>query len=238
MTDTQLEFSVREVFQVFGNCYVKIRRDHKGMPYAFCQYEVSPVAKNNLTFLICPKTSEDAQRAINLGRGMKVNGRDCRTEVARVNREHLIRRVLAVHVDTPYQGSLYLSKTAGGSISEEEARQVLAAYGDLERLWHCSQTDKEMFRLAEGIWVMFAYFQDCRDAQTVSAIKGLRDLRAKFSRLSVIILSFVLNSQRCQTTYVPHSLAVVSLRPLIPVHDLLCSHRLLTNPRNTEVALP
>ena len=69
---------------------------------------------------------------------------------------------------TPCSGSLYLSKIAGGSITEDEARQVLAGYGDLERLWYCSQTDKEMFRLAEGIWVMFAYFQDCRDAQTVS----------------------------------------------------------------------
>ena len=38
---------------------------------------------------------EDAQRAITLGRGMLINGRACRTEVARVNRElpclHLLR---------------------------------------------------------------------------------------------------------------------------------------------------
>ena len=52
MTDEQLEFSVREVFQVFGNCYVKIRRDHKGMPYAFCQYEVSRLNKSEMTPLM------------------------------------------------------------------------------------------------------------------------------------------------------------------------------------------
>lgn len=65
-------------------------------------------------------------------------------------------------------GSLYLSKIAGGDISEAEAREVLAPYGAIEKLWYCSQTDKEMFRLPEGVWVMFAFFQDCRDAQAVS----------------------------------------------------------------------
>lgn len=106
------------------------------MPFAFCQYE----------------NVADAQRAITLGRGMPVDGRPCRTEVAKVNR------------------SLYLSRVTGGLISETEARQVLSRFGALEKVWYCSQTDKEMFRLPEGIWIMFAFFQDCRDAQA-----GFRD---------------------------------------------------------------
>lgn len=69
-------------------------------------------------------------------------------------------------------GSLYLSKITGGDIPEEEARRVLARFGDIERLWYCSQTDKEMFRLPEGVWVMFAFYQDCRDAQAVSHKSG------------------------------------------------------------------
>ena len=39
-SDQQLEFSVASVFEQFGRVYVKIRRDPKGMPYAFAQYEV------------------------------------------------------------------------------------------------------------------------------------------------------------------------------------------------------
>ena len=66
-----------------------------------------------------------------------------------------------------YTGSLYLSRVNGEPITNEEAREVLEKFGALEKVWHCSQTDKEMFRLPEGIWVMFAYFQDCRDAQGV-----------------------------------------------------------------------
>lgn len=64
-------------------------------------------------------------------------------------------------------GSLFLSKISGGPISEEEARRVLSQFGAIEKVWYNTQTDKEMFRLPEGIWVMFAYFQDCRDAQAV-----------------------------------------------------------------------
>lgn len=39
-TDEQLEYAVIRVFEQFGPVYVKIRRDHRGMPYAFAQYEV------------------------------------------------------------------------------------------------------------------------------------------------------------------------------------------------------
>ena len=39
-SDEELEVSVKAVFQTFGPVYVKIRRDNKGMPFAFCQYEV------------------------------------------------------------------------------------------------------------------------------------------------------------------------------------------------------
>lgn len=39
-TDEELEGSVTSVFRTFGIVYVKIRRDNKGMPFAFCQYEV------------------------------------------------------------------------------------------------------------------------------------------------------------------------------------------------------
>ncbi|KAL8661369.1 MAG: hypothetical protein Q9202_005671 [Teloschistes flavicans] len=128
-SDEELEKSVSAVFQAFGNVYVKIRRDNKGMPFAFCQYE----------------NVRDAQRAITMGRGLEINGRACRTEVAKVN-------------------------LSGGAIPEEEARQVLGRFGAIEKLWYCSDTDKEMFRLPDGIWVMFAFFQDCRDAQA-----GFRD---------------------------------------------------------------
>ena len=40
LADDQLEYKVKEKFEQFGNCYVKIKRDPRGMPYAFVQFEV------------------------------------------------------------------------------------------------------------------------------------------------------------------------------------------------------
>ena len=61
-----------------------------------------------------------------------------------------------------------MSRVAGGHITEDEVVQVLHLYGKIQETWYAMPTEKEMYRLPEGIWVRFAYFQDCRDAQAVS----------------------------------------------------------------------
>ncbi|MCJ1396270.1 hypothetical protein MMC18_009159 [Xylographa bjoerkii] len=130
-TDEQLEHSVTRVFEQFGRVYVKIRRDNRGMPYAFAQYE----------------NVSDSESAIEHGRGIAIDGRQCRTERAKAHR------------------SLYLSRVTGGPIPEDEACEVLKDFGPFEKVWITSPTDKEMYRLPDGVWVMWAYFQGARDAQ-------------------------------------------------------------------------
>ena len=61
-----------------------------------------------------------------------------------------------------------MSKTQGGPVSEGEAREMLNEHGPLESVWSASQTEREMFGLPEGVFVRFAFFDDCRDAQMVS----------------------------------------------------------------------
>ena len=61
-----------------------------------------------------------------------------------------------------------MSRVTGGHISVDEAVGVLHQYGKIEETWYAMPTEKEIYRLPEGIWVRFAYFQDCRDAQAVS----------------------------------------------------------------------
>lgn len=39
-TDEQLQHSVQEKFSIWGECYVKIRRDKNKMPLAFVSYPV------------------------------------------------------------------------------------------------------------------------------------------------------------------------------------------------------
>ena len=67
-------------------------------------------------------------------------------------------------------GSLYLSKISGGSINETEAREILKEQGPIETLWFPSPTEREMFGLPDGIFIRFAFFDDCRDAVAVSSL--------------------------------------------------------------------
>ena len=86
-SDDQLEHHVHVAFLQYGICYVKIRRDARGMPFAFVQYEVSWRLVEHASQCLYYQDENDAQRAISLGRGMLINGRPCRTEVAKVNRK-------------------------------------------------------------------------------------------------------------------------------------------------------
>ena len=47
-TDEQLGQSVHAVFSQFGPVWIKIRRDQKGMPFAFAQYEVCTLMHNQV----------------------------------------------------------------------------------------------------------------------------------------------------------------------------------------------
>ncbi|KAI0863379.1 hypothetical protein F4860DRAFT_511773 [Xylaria cubensis] len=69
-SDTVLEVAVTKVFSAFGPVFVKIRRDPKNMPFAFCQYT----------------DSKHAQKAQKEGKGLLIEGRPCRTEMVKANR--------------------------------------------------------------------------------------------------------------------------------------------------------
>ena len=83
------------------------------------------------------------------------------------------------------QGSLYMSRLTGGKVTEGEARRVLQPYGPVESCWWSSKTEREMYQLPEGIWVKFAYFQDCRDAQSVGEMTLLLYNQPKLTKASI-----------------------------------------------------
>lgn len=66
-------------------------------------------------------------------------------------------------------GSLYLSRINGGPISEGEAREVMDGQGNIETIWFASPTERELFGLPDGVFIRFAFFDDCRDVITVSS---------------------------------------------------------------------
>lgn len=67
----------------------------------------------------------------------------------------------------PFQGAVLLTRHTGGQITDEEAREVLGRFGDIEETAPISLADQKLANLPEGRWVKFAFFQDCRDAYTV-----------------------------------------------------------------------
>jgi len=71
-TDEQLLASVEKYFKQFGRLHVKIRRDNKGNPYSFCQFESDEVARLAVT---------EGRHAI-----IDETGRRIRCEPAKVNR--------------------------------------------------------------------------------------------------------------------------------------------------------
>ncbi|KAI0521140.1 hypothetical protein F5B22DRAFT_644389 [Xylaria bambusicola] len=73
-SDTVLEVAVTKAFSSFGPVFVKIRRDPKNMPFAFCQYT----------------DSKHAQKAQVEGKGLLVEGRPCRTEMVKANRRYVM----------------------------------------------------------------------------------------------------------------------------------------------------
>ncbi|TKA65780.1 hypothetical protein B0A49_10430 [Cryomyces minteri] len=81
-TEDELETAVAKIFGKFGAVYLKIRRDTRGMPYAFCQYE----------------TKSNADRAIVEGRILSLMGGGAERKLRKHNGEAIhedeVRRLL------------------------------------------------------------------------------------------------------------------------------------------------
>ncbi|KAI1141001.1 hypothetical protein F5Y05DRAFT_410851 [Hypoxylon sp. FL0543] len=72
--DSRLEAELTRVFSQYGIVFVKIRRDQRNMPFAFCQFT----------------KEEDAHTAVMQARGTLIEGRPCRTEMVKANRSFVI----------------------------------------------------------------------------------------------------------------------------------------------------
>ncbi|KAK9442915.1 Nucleotide-binding, alpha-beta plait [Metarhizium brunneum] len=97
--DKVLEFEVTKAFSQFGEVWVKIKRDNFHMPFAFCQFT----------------NDHDAQKAEKFGKGMKILGRACRTEMARA------------------QSSFLVSKKSGMPTTIAEATTLLSQLGEVAK---------------------------------------------------------------------------------------------------------
>ena len=71
---------------------------------------------------------------------------------------------------------MYISRRDGRQPAENAVRNWLINSGQLERVWHATDTEKEMWGLPDGLWVRFKYWQDFDDAYRVCNTPLLRCL--------------------------------------------------------------
>ena len=84
-SDEDLERDVQGIFDAYGQCWAKIRRDKNKMPFAFVQFEVSSgrVSRG----LANPSQQEEcAREAIRAASSSILHGRPIRVEGAKVHR--------------------------------------------------------------------------------------------------------------------------------------------------------
>jgi len=170
--------AVTQVFREYGPVFVKIRRDAKHMPFAFCQYT----------------NGEDAERAIREGRGRSIRGRPCRCEKAKAHRRYSSLSTLSLknRIDSvnaiaenshpqgilnaglAYFGSadnlgLFIIEHKGGdAITPTEARLVLRDFGKIDRCYLASDLERATFNLGEAVIVQFEMYDNGQNAQSVS----------------------------------------------------------------------
>ncbi|KAI1652583.1 hypothetical protein F4813DRAFT_400919 [Daldinia decipiens] len=108
--DSRLEVELTRAFSKFGIVFVKIRRDQRNMPFAFCQYT----------------KDEDAHNAVTQGRGILIEGRPCRTEMVKANRSFVIYNALGDDV-TLDEARIHLSGFGPFSKCEELHPQIQEA---------------------------------------------------------------------------------------------------------------
>ncbi|KAK5074848.1 hypothetical protein LTR51_003247 [Lithohypha guttulata] len=144
-TDAQLEESVRQLFEEYGPCIIKIRRDRHKHPFAIVQYY----------------NIEDASRAIEEGRDMIVDDRKVRTERSAARCEYILRTG-----DTGLSsgsGTVILSRVGGGSVSKQEAQEELGPFGAISETSPTTHSDAIHHGIPEGTYVKFVYWQDFDD---------------------------------------------------------------------------
>jgi hypothetical protein len=73
------------------------------------------------------------------------------------------------HELTQRTGAVILSKKDGSVVTDIEARALLGNYGPLELIAPTEVPNQRLGSTAQGMFVRFAFYLDCRDALRVSA---------------------------------------------------------------------
>lgn len=165
-SDRALEGEVTRVFSDFGTVFVKIRRDHRGMPFAFCQFTASH-----------PPPENSVDRLLNSNRAMTMRLRPSHTptvpssSVDRVGSRRPKLTVSIIHL----LSYLFLTilaifivyKLSGMPIEAREASQFLEPFGEISRVEPLSMDVQLEMELPISMVVHFKMYDSRRDVRKV-----------------------------------------------------------------------
>jgi RNA recognition motif-containing protein len=166
-TEEALQAAVTKVFSEYGIVFVKIRRDPKQMPFAFCQYTVSslPISSFQSDHL---QDVAHAERAIREGRGRLINGRPCRTEKAKAHRELSSIFNEPVPIAEASRGLFFVERKYGPVVTPEEVRKMMYHFGTITQCYTASGVERAALNLNEGVIVEFEMYDEGQAAFAVS----------------------------------------------------------------------
>ncbi|PHH88397.1 hypothetical protein CDD83_7594 [Cordyceps sp. RAO-2017] len=128
-SDRKLEEEVTRAFSQFGIVFVKIKRDCRSMPFAFCQYT----------------NDDDAQTALNKGKGILIFERPCRTEMARAHTAFIVYKI------------------SGQRIRLHEARDLLRRLGEVSKTEYLNEGLRAVALLPQTAVVTYRMYDPKRD---------------------------------------------------------------------------
>ncbi|KAK0633679.1 hypothetical protein B0T14DRAFT_598925 [Immersiella caudata] len=140
LTDVGLEAALIRAFKDFGVVYVNVKRglSGKAMPYAFLQYT----------------NQDDADLAFAEGKKIRIGGRVCRTERAKMNRFFVVFR------------------NDGANCGVEEVRSLMEPYGEIASVTEATPKICKDLRIRQGISVDFECFVGDDDDEVLNSKHG------------------------------------------------------------------
>lgn len=101
------------------------------------------------------------------GNGKAINGRPCRIEPTKANRECSEIKVIIIPLLTDPSGLYYIAKKHGSVLEASEAKELLGNYGKV-KTWNTSLLEQQYQNLGPGVLAYFDLFESGRMACQVS----------------------------------------------------------------------
>ncbi|KPM45110.1 hypothetical protein AK830_g1505 [Neonectria ditissima] len=146
-SDVALYNEVTRIFGEYGSVYVKIKRDKRGMPFAFVQFT----------------HHSHARVALEHGHKRLILGRYCRTERCKGNCMPPTQPTSILHKHSSISVTFLVYKKNGLATGLTEAYSLLQQWGTIDKVEHLDRETRLTMRLPQSVIVVYERFNARRN---------------------------------------------------------------------------